>query len=122
MTSRQIQLVAHIRAYRYREGISPTFQELADLMGVSKVTVFDHIAALQRQGVVRRTKYARTLEIVNDDPISAEACNPRLRLPVLGSIGDGGLKPLNTSEKIGIFIHNHYDEASAHMYPVADVE
>lgn len=77
MTSRQIQLVAHIRAYRYREGMSPTFQELADLMGVSKVTVFDHIAALQRQGVVRRTKYVRTIEIVNDDPISAEACNPR---------------------------------------------
>ncbi|MFU8828323.1 MAG: LexA family protein, partial [Phycisphaerales bacterium] len=45
LTPKQLTILRLIRDSRVRCGYSPTMQELADELGVSKVTVFEHVEA-----------------------------------------------------------------------------
>lgn len=65
LTPRQLDVLVAIRNYRHLHGMAPTMQELADQLGTSKVTIFEHIEALERKGVIRRNPHMlRSLEIV----------------------------------------------------------
>src|SRR3982750_2914418 len=67
LTPRQLDVIVAIRNYRHLHGYSPTMQELADQLGTSKVTIFEHVGALEKKRVVRRDKHkARSLEITSD--------------------------------------------------------
>ena len=48
LTPRQLDVIVAIRNYRHLHGYSPTMQELADQLGTSKVTIFEHVGALSR--------------------------------------------------------------------------
>lgn len=54
MTPRQMEILRLIRDFRDNNGYSPTLQEIADVLGVSKVTVFEHIGILEQKKMVRR--------------------------------------------------------------------
>ena len=45
LTPRQTDVIVAIRNYRHLHGYSPTMQELADQLGTSKVTIFEHVGA-----------------------------------------------------------------------------
>ncbi len=63
-TPRQLEILKSIRDFRVRNGYAPTLQELADQMGISKVTVFEHIQSLERKGMLTREhNKARSLEV-----------------------------------------------------------
>jgi repressor LexA len=63
-------------------------QELADQLGTSKVTIFEHVGALERKRVLRRDKHkARSLEIVSDEKLPDEERSTKL--PLLGNIAAG---------------------------------
>ncbi len=87
LTPKQMNILRLIRDYRISHGFSPTMQELADKLGVSKVTVFEHVNGLERKGLLRRLRHqARSLELTDraafpDDRESA--------LPLLGYIAAG---------------------------------
>jgi repressor LexA len=67
LTPKQLRILQFIRDWRHHHGYSPTMQEIADLLGVSKVTVFEHIEALITKGVlVRNPNKARSLSIPDD--------------------------------------------------------
>jgi hypothetical protein len=51
VTPRQLEMVAWFYAYQQENGIAPVMQEVADAMGVSKVTVWEHVRELKRKGV-----------------------------------------------------------------------
>src|SRR6202166_1282181 len=88
LTPRQLDVIVAIRNYRHINGYAPTMQELADQLGTSKVTIFEHIGALERKGVLRRDKHkARSLEIVSDERLPDE--NRSTKLPMLGNIAAG---------------------------------
>jgi repressor LexA len=88
LTPRQLDVVVAIRNYRHLNGYSPTMQELADQLGTSKVTIFEHVGALERKRVLRRDKHkARSLEIVSDEKLPDE--NRSTKLPMLGNIAAG---------------------------------
>jgi repressor LexA len=88
LTPRQLDVVVAIRNYRHINGYSPTMQELADQLGTSKVTIFEHVGALERKRVLRRDKHkARSLEIVSDEKLPDE--NRSTKLPMLGNIAAG---------------------------------
>ena len=53
LTPRQLRILQLIRDYRIANGYSPTMQELADELGISKVTVFEHVEALIKKGALR---------------------------------------------------------------------
>src|SRR5512133_1306444 len=88
LTPRQRDVLVAIRNYRHLHGYSPTMQELADQLGTSKVTIFEHVGALEKKRVLRRDKHkARSLEIVADDRLPDE--DRPTKLPLLGSIAAG---------------------------------
>jgi len=88
LTPRQLDVLVAIRNYRHLHGYAPTMQELADQLGTSKVTIFEHVGALERKRVLRRDKHkARSLEIVSDEKLPDE--NRATKLPLLGNIAAG---------------------------------
>lgn len=67
LTPKQLRVLKMIRDSRRRRGVSPTMQEIADEIGVSRVTVFEHVEALISKGaVVREANRARSLLIAPD--------------------------------------------------------
>jgi repressor LexA len=88
LTPRQLDVIVAIRNYRHIHGFAPTMQELADQLGTSKVTIFEHVGALERKRVLRRDKHkARSLEITSDEKLPDE--NRSTKLPMLGNIAAG---------------------------------
>lgn len=88
LTPRQVDVVVAIRNYRHLHGYAPTMQELADQLGTSKVTIFEHVGALEKKRVLRRDKHkARSLEIASDDRLPDE--DRATKLPLLGNIAAG---------------------------------
>lgn len=68
VTPRQMDILRYLRDYRSRFGYSPTMQEIGDHLGLTKVTVFEHVGALARKGALRRgAKHkARSLQVAAD--------------------------------------------------------
>lgn len=88
LTPKQLKILQLIRDSRVRHGYSPTMQELADQLGVSKVTVFEHVEALIKKGaLVREANKARSLSIV--DGIALPDEEQPLRFPLVGKIAAG---------------------------------
>lgn len=64
LTTIQLELVMLISEYIEEHHVSPTLQELADIRGVGKVTVHEHVKALEKKGAIRRNKHqARSIKI-----------------------------------------------------------
>jgi repressor LexA len=102
LTPRQLDVVVAIRNYRHLHGIAPTMQELADMLGTSKVTIFEHVGALEKKRVLRRDKHkARSLEIVADEKLPDE--NRPTKLPLLGNIAAGSpIEAIENREEIDL--------------------
>lgn len=87
LTPKQLRLLQFIRDYRRARGYAPTMQELADEFRVSKVTVFEHVEALQKKGFLARLPHkARSLQLSDDIDFPDE--RPTL-LPLAGYIAAG---------------------------------
>ncbi len=88
LTPKQLKILQLIRDCRVRHGYSPTMQELADQIGVSKVTVFEHVEALIKKGALTRDpNKARSLSI-GDGVVVPDEGRP-LRFPLVGKIAAG---------------------------------
>ncbi len=88
LTPKQLHILTRIRDLRLSQGYSPTMQELADELGVSKVTVFEHVEALIKKGaLLRQANKARSLEIKPSLELPDE--KRASRLPLVGSIAAG---------------------------------
>lgn len=65
LTPMQMRVAVAIAKYWQANHMGPTMQELADELGVSKVTIFEHAEALERKGAVVRKKHtSRALAVV----------------------------------------------------------
>ena len=88
LTPKQLKILTRIRDLRLATGCSPTMQELADELGVSKVTVFEHVQALIRKGALRRSAHkARSLELEPGFALPDEEVPTRV--PLVGRIAAG---------------------------------
>lgn len=88
LTPKQLRILQIVRDWRTRFGYSPTLQEIADEVQVSKVTVFEHVEALIKKGaLVRDANKARSLTIPEDAVIPDES-RP-YRFPLVGRIAAG---------------------------------
>ena len=86
LTPKQLEVVERIREYRSINGFSPTMQELADHLQVSKVTVFERVQALIQKGALsREPNKARSLSIVE----YADDTSGTMRFPLVGRIAAG---------------------------------
>src|ERR1700677_4004462 len=88
LTPRQLDVIVAIRDYRHLHGYSPTMQELVDQLGTSKVTIFEHVGALEKKHVLKRDKHkASSLEITSDEKLPDEERSTKL--PLRGNIAAG---------------------------------
>ena len=87
VTPRQLEILRLIRGCRISRGFSPTMQELADRLGISKVTVFRHIEALEEKGLLKRSPHkARSLTLSDQVQFEDHASQS---LPLMGYIAAG---------------------------------
>jgi repressor LexA len=84
-TVRQQQVLEFVRATLEERGIAPTLEEIAtDLGGISRVSVLDHLRALERKGAIRRRqREARAIEILDPQYV------PSRGVPLVGTIAAG---------------------------------
>lgn len=87
LTPKQLEVLELIKKSRMKNGYSPTMQELAQELGVSKVTVFERVEALIRKGALNReANKARSLSIADS---YHETENSATRFPLVGRIAAG---------------------------------
>lgn len=101
VTPRQLDILRLIRDFRSNRGFSPTMQELADHLGVSKVTVFQHIGALSEKGLIQRSRHkARSLALTNK--VEFQDQNEQT-LPLLGYIAAGSpIEAIQSDQKLEV--------------------
>lgn len=80
MTPKQLEVLKYVEDYSARNGYSPTLQEVADHLRITKVTVLSHLRQLEKARHVRRSHYRRR---------SIEVLTPTRRLQVTGKIAAG---------------------------------
>lgn len=67
LTAKQSKLLNFIREYRSHVGVSPSFEEMRDAMGLeSKSGIHRMVVALERRGhITRRSNLPRSIEILS---------------------------------------------------------
>ena len=94
LTPRQLEILTCIRDARRTLGYSPTLQEIADELDISKITVFEHVEALIKKGMLtRRSNKARSLEVTS---LAQFPDDRPTRIPVVGRIAAG--RPIEAIE------------------------
>ncbi|MAE28911.1 MAG: transcriptional repressor LexA [Planctomycetota bacterium] len=85
LTRRQAEIIEFLRTYQGEHGISPTLEEMAHNFGVSKVTIFGHVAELERKGVIKRQEpgASRSIQLVKEDSEAIDG------VQILGDIAAG---------------------------------
>lgn len=95
LTPKQLRILTFIRDFSRAHGYAPTMQELADEFEVSKVTIFEHITALQRKGYLKRLRHkARSVKLNDEIDFADERAT---RLPLAGTIAAG--RPIEAIEE-----------------------
>lgn len=88
VTPRQLEILQFIRDFRKRHGYSPTMKEIGQHLGLTKVTVFEHVEAVEKKGLlIRGAKHkARSLQVCPDFKFPDD--RPTL-IPLAGRIAAG---------------------------------
>jgi repressor LexA len=99
LTQKQIAVLRYFRDYRRENSISPTLEEAAAALGVSKITIHEHLNQLAQKGAIHRDRAkARAVSILHDpDAESEEALRGAVpTLPLVGRIAAG--RPIEALE------------------------
>jgi repressor LexA len=99
LTPKQLQVLRHLAAFHGSQCYSPTIAELASKLSLSRSTVFEHLAELQRKSLLSTCPgRARSLKLTpqgrrllknvrTDRPADRE--EPRVGVPLLGKVAAG---------------------------------
>lgn len=101
LTPKQMRILTLVRDYQRKHGYSPTMQEIADALGVTKVTVFEHVSGLEKKGLLRRLRHrARSLELTHRAEFPDES---GASLPLVGHIAAGApIEAIENPETINL--------------------
>ncbi len=87
LTPRKLEILTYIRDVQRSHGYSPTLQEIADELDVSKITVFEHVEVLIQKGLLTRlANRARSLKLTSKVRLPGD--RPTL-MPLVGRIAAG---------------------------------
>jgi len=119
LTPKQLEIVQFIVDYRERKGLAPTLEEIARELGVSKITIYEHVAQLEKKGAITKQKYqSRSLTV--STALVAELKARResqqqqtFTLPLLGKIAAGQpIEAVEVPEEIDLSDMVRRDRAS----------
>lgn len=92
-TPKQRRILEFIAEYQAAEGVSPTLEEIGQNFGIHRVTVFQHVRALEGRGALRRSpQLARSIEILDPE------FHPERGVRIVGSIAAGA--PIEALEDV----------------------
>jgi repressor LexA len=100
LTPRQVQMLRLVGSFCDSQCYSPTINELAQAMNISRSTAFEHLGELQRKGLISTCQgRARSLKLTcpgyellehtRGDVCAAPADHTRAAIPLLGSVAAG---------------------------------
>ncbi|MEI8067815.1 MAG: transcriptional repressor LexA [Candidatus Shapirobacteria bacterium] len=95
---RQKQILDYISENIEKYGYAPTLTEIASHFKLSSLsTVHEHLAVLEKKGMIRRYRGAvRGIEVLDNDNLSAYKNMSMIELPVMGFIACGApIEPYN---------------------------
>jgi len=96
-TKKQREILEFVSGFQKENGYSPTLEEIANRFGISRVTAFGHIRALERKGGLKKRPHeSRSIQIL--DP---EFSPSGFTLPLLGMIQAGA--PIEAVEVPEVF-------------------
>lgn len=104
LTARQREVLDFIRHFMTQAGYPPTVREIGAHFGFVPRSVFDHLKALERKGVLRRvaskSRSLQLLEASSTSPLPAggRALSPFRELPILGRVAAG--EPLLADQNV----------------------
>ena len=82
LTKKQSQIFDYVNEHLVDRGYAPTMEEIGEAFGISAVTAYEHVKALEVKGVIRTEKNrARSIEVIR------ESAWPEI--PLLGRIAAG---------------------------------
>jgi len=113
LTEKQIRVLRYFRDYRREKGIAPTLDEAAQALGVSKITIHEHLNQLTRKGAIHRDRAkARAVAILHDPDAREDVGESRVpTVPIVGMIAAG--RPIEALE-------DRQDVALTDLVPTGD--
>lgn len=98
LTEKQIRVLRYFRDYRRDKGIAPTLDEAAQALGVSKITIHEHLNQLTRKGAIHRDRAKARAVAILHDPDAADGPLPGAipTVPLVGMIAAG--RPIEALE------------------------
>jgi repressor LexA len=99
LTEKQIRVLRYFRDYRRDKGIAPTLDEAAQALGVSKITIHEHLNQLTKKGAIHRDRAkARAVAILHDpDAVDEPVVRGAIpTVPLMGLIAAG--RPIEALE------------------------
>ena len=79
-TPRQVEVLRYFAKHNLTYGYMPTYKQAAEALGVSQITIFEHLGALEKKGSIKRNKHhARGIQII-DAHFLAQEVPDQLRL------------------------------------------
>jgi repressor LexA len=91
LTSKQGQVLACIQGWVQRTGQAPSYREIAAQLGVTVRAAYQHVQALERKGVLARTRRHHGLRLAPEH-------TPPAGLPIIGRVAAG--TPILATENI----------------------
>lgn len=86
LTEKQLAVLNFIRDFIHDKGFSPTLEEMSQFFGVSKITVYEHVKALEEKGAVSKSpNKKRSIELVETEETSPAP----IGLPIRGRVAAG---------------------------------
>jgi repressor LexA len=99
LTKRQRQILDYYRQFASDHGLSPTLEEVARHFDLNKVTIFGHVAELERKGLIRRSQKGISRGIF---PVDAPVTEERpAGVWIRGRIAAG--RPIEALEDLELF-------------------
>jgi repressor LexA len=97
LTEKQIRVLRYFRDYRQEHSIAPTLEEAAQALGVSKITIHEHLNQLAKKGAIHRDRAkARAVAILFDPDETIPPKDAIPTLPLVGTIAAG--QPIDALE------------------------
>jgi repressor LexA len=87
LTEKQIRVLRYFRDYRREKGIAPTLDEAAQALGVSKITIHEHLNQLTRKGAIHRDRAKARAVAILHDPDAAEQPLREAAIPTIPLVG-----------------------------------
>lgn len=102
LTKKQRAVIDFVEQYLAEKGEAPTLREIAAHFGISKISVLQHLRALEKKKVLKRMPYAARSIDVRPEYVT-KARLPRVEIPCVGTVSAGApIQPFPSPQGVDV--------------------